>query len=280
TPRHRHRATDKTTTATRLGDNQDRRKKKPPSVLRPPTVSRHSQSSWSSRGKQSKEKDGPIFLSQSESRDQSNPRPLPTQNLGKHRPAKETGRGGRRTSRTEDGESDRDGRQLKATAHSVSKPGADEEAGQQSARLATVLLRRTWIGKGCHRAIELMAEAAELGSVEAHYYLGYAYYNGDGVNVDKPRGVRHWQEAAMKGDLPSRHMVGIAELNNGNFELAVQHWMISAKMGHEKSLNSIKVMFMKGHATKAQYAEALRGYGDAVEEMKSHQREEAMEVGI
>ena len=51
--------------------------------------------------------------------------------------------------------------------------------------------------------------------------------------------------------------------------------MISAKMGDESSLNFIKKRFMDGNATKAQYAEALRGYGDAVEEMKSHQREEA-----
>ena len=41
-----------------------------------------------------------------------------------------------------------------------------------------------------------------------------------------------------------------------------------------------KVMFMKGHATKAQYAEALKGYQDAVEEMKSPQREEAKRLGI
>jgi len=51
--------------------------------------------------------------------------------------------------------------------------------------------------------------------------------------------------------------------------------MISAKMGHERSLNGMKVMFMEGHATKAQYAEALKGYQTALEETKSPQREEA-----
>ena len=51
----------------------------------------------------------------------------------------------------------------------------------------------------------------------------------------------------------------IVEFNEGNYELAVQHWMISAKMGFEESLNDIKGMFMEGHATKAQYAEALLG---------------------
>ena len=57
--------------------------------------------------------------------------------------------------------------------------------------------------------------------------------------------------------------------------------MISAKMGNEKSLNSIKTVFKGGRATKAQYAEALLGYRDAVlEEMKSPQREEAKRLGV
>ncbi|EJK47378.1 hypothetical protein THAOC_33904 [Thalassiosira oceanica] len=130
------------------------------------------------------------------------------------------------------------------------------------------------------RAVEMWTEAAELGSVEAHFMLGVAYYYGDGVEEDKPRGIQHWQEAAMKGHVISRHLLGIAEFNNENCALAVRHLMISAKMGHDKSLNNIKEMFMLGHATKAQYAEALRGYGDAAEEMKSHQREEAKGLGF
>ena len=55
--------------------------------------------------------------------------------------------------------------------------------------------------------------------------------------------------------------------------------MISAKMGDQDSLNHIKKVFKQGHATKAQYAEALMGYHDAVEETKSPQREEAKLLG-
>ena len=136
------------------------------------------------------------------------------------------------------------------------------------------------LAKDVPRAIELWTEAAELGSLEAHYNLGRAYYTGEGVKEDKSRGIRHCQHSAMKGHTVSRHNLGGAEFINGNRELAVQHWMISAKMGYQDSLSDIKDMFMKGHATKAQYAEALRGYGDAVEEMKSHQREEAKRLGL
>ena len=134
--------------------------------------------------------------------------------------------------------------------------------------------------KDVPRAIELWTEAAELGSLDAHYNLGDMYYHGDGVEVDKPRGIHHWQQAAVQGDVESRQGLGYVEYENGNHQLAVQHWMISAKMGYEMSLNSIKKRFKEGHATKAQYAEALLGYRDAVEEMKSPQREEAKRLGV
>ena len=116
--------------------------------------------------------------------------------------------------------------------------------------------------------------------MEAHHELGHVYYTGEGVKQDEPRAIRYWQKAAMKGHEGGRHGLGVVEFNKGNCELAVRHWMISAKMGYEDSLNYIKDRFMSGQATKAQYAEALMGYGDAVQEMKSHQRDEAKRLGI
>ena len=62
---------------------------------------------------------------------------------------------------------------------------------------------------------------------------------------------------------------------NGKYDLALQHWMISAKSGHVGSLNNVKFMFTKGLATKADYADALRGYQNAVEDMSSADRDEA-----
>ena len=135
--------------------------------------------------------------------------------------------------------------------------------------------------KNVPRAIELYTKAAELGSVDVHCQLGMVYHTGDGVEEDKPRGTHHWQQAAMQGHATSRHNLGAVEYKSGNHDLAVQHWMISAaKMGDQESLDAIKDMFKEGHATKAQYAESLLGYRDALEEMKSPQREEAKRLGI
>lgn len=135
--------------------------------------------------------------------------------------------------------------------------------------------------KDVPRAIELWKKAAELGSEDAHHQMGVMYYSGRmGVDQDKSRGVWHWQQAAMKGYVESRRNLGVLEFRRGNWELAMRHWMISVKMGCKSSLNDIREMFMRGRITKERYAEALRGYQDASEEMKTPQREEAKRHGF
>ena len=44
------------------------------------------------------------------------------------------------------------------------------------------------------------------------------------------------------------------------------------QMGYGDSVEMIKNMFMAGHATKEQYAQAMKRYHVAVKEMKSHDR--------
>ena len=46
-------------------------------------------------------------------------------------------------------------------------------------------------------------------------------------------------------------------------------------MGDGDSLDMIRDLFKCGYATKMQYAEALKGYQDAVEETRSQQRKDA-----
>ena len=77
----------------------------------------------------------------------------------------------------------------------------------------------------------------------------------------------------------SRYNLGCYEYEaERNYDRAAKHFLISAKMGHKNSLENIKSLFVRGLATKAQYAEALRGYQDAVEEMKSNERDEVRDL--
>jgi len=77
--------------------------------------------------------------------------------------------------------------------------------------------------------------------------------------------------------IESRYGLGFHESSKGKDGRALRHYLISAKMGHETSLNMVKKMFMNGIATKAQYTEALNCYQDAVEETKSPERQFAFE---
>ena len=56
---------------------------------------------------------------------------------------------------------------------------------------------------------------------------------------------------------------------------ALKHWMIAAGCGDNDSLENIKQMFKNGHATKDDYAKALRVYQAYLVEIKSTQRNEA-----
>ena len=133
--------------------------------------------------------------------------------------------------------------------------------------------------KDMRMAVELWTEAAELGSAEALYSLGVAYEYGEGVQQDDTKAAEFYTKAAMQGHTESRHNLGCDEWDKGNNDRAVRHFLISAKMGYESSLETIKEMFMAGAATKEQHAEALKGYQDAMEEMTSHDRDEAKRLG-
>ena len=129
--------------------------------------------------------------------------------------------------------------------------------------------------KDLRKAVKLWEEAAGLGSIEALYNLGDAYRLGEGVEKDMAKAAEFYMKAAMQGCVEARHNLGCIEGRMGNCDRAVRHFFISAKVGNKVSLEAMKRGFMEGLATKEQFTEALKGYQDAVEEMKSHDRDEA-----
>ena len=89
------------------------------------------------------------------------------------------------------------------------------------------------------------------------------------------RAVEHYELAAKQGHVIARRNLGIINFDTGNKGLALKHWMISAKLGDKDSLDCIKKTYTEGLGSKIDYAEALRGYQEAIEEMSSPERDEA-----
>ncbi len=134
--------------------------------------------------------------------------------------------------------------------------------------------------KRCHEgdykgAVEYLTKAAELGEAEAHFNLSTLYREGRGVDKDMKKYTYHLEEAAIRGHPGARHNLGCLEADNGRCERAAKHFIIAANLGYEDSLQKIRELYADGHASKEDYADALRAYQVAVDATKSTEREAA-----
>ena len=89
------------------------------------------------------------------------------------------------------------------------------------------------------------------------------------------KAVHHWEIAAMMGNEFARYNLGCAEANDGNYDRAMKHFIISAKCGHDDSLQKVKEGFMIGRVTKSDFEITLRAHKASQDEMKSDQRDRA-----
>ena len=125
------------------------------------------------------------------------------------------------------------------------------------------------------KAFDLLQRASELGCDAGHYSLGISYQKGEGTGIDKKKAVHHYQIAAMMGNMGARNNLGYVDIQSGNYQCAMKHFMIAAKCGYKNSLNNVKQGFRVGHVTKEDLEKTLRDYQAACDETKSEQRDRA-----
>ena len=126
------------------------------------------------------------------------------------------------------------------------------------------------------KALQYFTKAAGMGNLPALHLLGSLYKDGNGVEKDITRAIRHWEKAAIGGHPQARYNLGIHEKTNGGFKRAARHLIIAANLGEDRSLSSIKDLFVHGKASKEDYAAALRGYQSAVDATTSLARKKAV----
>jgi len=125
---------------------------------------------------------------------------------------------------------------------------------------------------------ELLLKGGELGCAEAYYNLGQSFLGGLGVEVDMKK-ARHYHElATIGGSVHARHSLACIEVEAGNLDRAMKHFMIAARAGYEESLDAVKKGFMMGWIVKDEYANTLRAYQKIHDEMKSGDRDKARET--
>ena len=126
------------------------------------------------------------------------------------------------------------------------------------------------------KALELFHRSGKIGYAGAYCNIGLAYEYGIGVEHDRTKATHYYELAAMGGSAPSRFNLGLDEEEAGNMlDRAIKHHMIAVLSGSSKSLERIKDLYSKGHATKDDYTAALRTYQGYLGEIKSVQRDKA-----
>ena len=139
---------------------------------------------------------------------------------------------------------------------------------------------KKYIGGDYNTAFEYLKRAAALGDVQAHFQLSIYYEDGEIVEKDEKKFLYHLKEAAIGGHPDARYNLALVEGLNGEQDIdrAAKHFIIAAKLGYDKSLEILKVLYKAGDVSKDDFAAALRGYHAAIEAMKSPLREEAAEI--
>jgi len=126
------------------------------------------------------------------------------------------------------------------------------------------------------KALELFHRAGDLGCAEAYFNIGFIHNRGiAGVEMNEKKAIRYWELAAMAADVTARNRLGESEIQAGNMDRALKHFMIAVRDGGHDSLKNIKTMYKNGYTTKDDFAKALRSYQAYLDKIKSEQRDKA-----
>ena len=137
------------------------------------------------------------------------------------------------------------------------------------------------------KANELYLKGGELECATAYNNLAASYHQGLGVEKDEKKAQYYFELGALGGCLLARKNLASMELRKKNYHRAFKHFIIAAKAGDKQSLDAVKKGYVyplderkKGRSklvTKDEYANTLRAYQNRQDQMKSTDRQDAVD---
>jgi len=125
------------------------------------------------------------------------------------------------------------------------------------------------VAQNYDEAARLFTEAANQGHAEAQNLLGRAYYSGLGRKKNANEAVKWWRKAAEQGQAEAQNSMGDAYCNgNGvakNYKTAVTYYRKAAQQGHSGAETSLGDMYKKGLGVDQDTGEAVKWYWKAAE---------------
>jgi hypothetical protein len=125
------------------------------------------------------------------------------------------------------------------------------------------------------KAAELVNQAADRGCTRANYSLGQMHLQSkpNFVARGSSKTRRHWELAAKRGHYSARYNLGAMEDSQGNYDLAVKHWRISASYGDTMAIMPLQMYKELGRISEAELEQCKRNADKAIEEMRSEDRD-------
>ena len=117
-------------------------------------------------------------------------------------------------------------------------------------------------------AVKWYRRAAEAGHIEAQYWLGYMYANGEGVEEDDAEAVK-WYRLAAEGGHPEAQDVlvqkGEDAYDADDYATALTEWTPLAEAGNAQAQTALGEMYLYGKGVPQNFAEAAKWYRLAAE---------------
>lgn len=119
------------------------------------------------------------------------------------------------------------------------------------------------------RSTQLYLQSAEKGNVKALNYLGFRYYNGDGVERDVTRGLHYIQKATESGDAHAASNMGFLLLKGDGIEHDLQRAAYWLQKGADGNVGTAQAMLADllsdGMSLPADTLQAAELYTKAIE---------------
>ena len=84
-----------------------------------------------------------------------------------------------------------------------------------------------------------------MGEIDAHHNLSLLYEKGEGVEKDVKKYIYLPEEAAMGGHPEAKYNLGCYEWKNERIDRAVNHLIIAANLGFDKSIQRLTCVTSK-----------------------------------
>lgn len=125
------------------------------------------------------------------------------------------------------------------------------------------------ITEDCSEEVRMYFQLARQGDAEAQLQLGKCYFYGNGIDINKEKGIKWYRKAAEQENAEAQYYLGRNYHRGDGIEKSLQEavnwYRKAAEYGFTKAQTALGVCYELGDGVEKNYREAIRWYKKAAE---------------